>query len=132
MADHHALWPDKYVAITNGITPRRFMRFADPSLSILLDETLGRGWDVDLDQLAGLEDHIDDGDLVLVEDRRTARNGEIVVAIVDGEEATLKRYYPQGECVRLEPANAQYEPLVVASERVRIQGTVVGVLRLYD
>ncbi|MEX1281145.1 MAG: glycogen/starch/alpha-glucan phosphorylase [Acidimicrobiia bacterium] len=60
MADHHALWPDKYVAITNGITPRRFMRFADPSLSILLDETIGRGWDVDLDRLAGLEDHIDD------------------------------------------------------------------------
>jgi len=57
--------------------------------------------------------------------------GDLVVALVDGEEATLKRFYPEGARVRLEPANATFEPIVLPRERVRIQGRVVGVLRLY-
>ncbi len=60
MADHHRLWPDKYLSITNGVTPRRFIRFANAPLSRLLDETVGPGWDRDLDLLAGLEGFVDD------------------------------------------------------------------------
>lgn len=83
-------------------------------------------------------DHIQDGDYVIVQrpvtgatGTATARPGEVVVALVDNEEATLKRFYPHGENVRLEPANPAFEPLVVRWDRVRIQGTVVGVLRLF-
>ncbi len=60
MKDHHELWPEKYVAITNGVTPRRFLRFANPAQSRLLDKTIGRAWDTDLDQLTRLEEHVDD------------------------------------------------------------------------
>ena len=78
-----------------------------------------------------VEDHIQDGDFVMVRSGTTARPGEVVVALLDGEEATLKRYYPQGTHIRLEPANAAFEPIVLPRERVAIQGIVVGVLRLY-
>ncbi len=79
-----------------------------------------------------VDDHIQEGDFVIVQKSSTAAPGEVVVALVDREEATLKRYYPQDRYVRLEPANTQYESLVVESERVLIQGRVVGVLRLYE
>ncbi|NMD35719.1 MAG: transcriptional repressor LexA [Planctomycetes bacterium] len=78
-----------------------------------------------------VEDHIQDGDLVVVARTAGADPGGLVVALVDGEEATLKRFYPEGARVRLEPANATFEPIVLPRERVRIQGRVVGVLRLY-
>lgn len=78
-----------------------------------------------------IDDHIRDGDYVLVESRQTAHPGETVVALVDGEEATLKRFYPQGRRVRLEPRNPDIEPLVVPADQVRIQGVVIGVLRRY-
>jgi repressor LexA len=78
-----------------------------------------------------VEDHIQDGDLVVVARTAGADPGDLVVALVDGEEATLKRFYPEGARVRLEPANATFEPIVLPRERVRIQGRVVGVLRLY-
>jgi repressor LexA len=78
-----------------------------------------------------IEDHIQDGDFVVVKKSDDADAGDVVVALIDGEEATLKRFYPQGPCVRLEPANAAFEPIVVERERVRIQGRVMGVMRLY-
>ena len=79
-----------------------------------------------------MDDHILDGDYILVEQTQVANPGEIVVALVRGEEATLKRYYrdPGGK-VRLQPANAQMEPIVVPAGDVKIQGRVVGVLRKY-
>ncbi len=76
-----------------------------------------------------IEDHIQDGDLVLVERSRTARNGEIVVAIVDGENATLKRFYKQGSKIRLQPANSQLEPIY--PKQIEIRGIVRGVVRHY-
>lgn len=78
-----------------------------------------------------IEDQIRDGDLVLVEARDSARPGETVVALIDGEEATLKRFQPMGKQVRLEPRNASMEPIVVDRARLRIQGVVIGVLRRY-
>ena len=78
-----------------------------------------------------LEDGILDGDWVVVERREHARNGEIVVALVDGEEATLKRIEQSpGRCT-LMPANGDYEPMVYAPDRVRVQGIVIGQMRSY-
>lgn len=74
-----------------------------------------------------IDDAIRDGDLVLVERRTTARNGETVVAILPGEEATLKRLYHENGRVRLQPANSALQPLVV--DRVEVRGVVVGVVR---
>ncbi len=78
-----------------------------------------------------IEDNISDGDYVVVEARSTATTGETVVALVRGEEATLKRYYPMGPLTRLQPRNSEMDPIVVPSQDVTIQGVVVGVIRQY-
>ena len=79
-----------------------------------------------------IDDHIADGDLVVVEPRNTARDGEIVVAIVDGE-ATLKRLYREGpDTFRLQPANTTMGPIYVRPpQKLEIRGVVRGVLRRY-
>jgi len=77
------------------------------------------------------DEHIINGDYVLVERTRTARQGEIVVALVHGSETTLKRFYPEGHLVRLQPANIEMEPIYVPASQVTIQGRVLGVLRRY-
>ena len=79
-----------------------------------------------------VEDHICDGDYVLVERAATARDGEIVVALVEGTETTLKRFYKEaGDRVRLQPANAAMKPIYVPASSVAIQGKVLAVLRRY-
>ena len=77
------------------------------------------------------DEHIIDGDYVLVERARTAHNGEIVVALVHGSETTLKRFYPEGAIVRLQPSNLEMDPIIVPATQVAIQGRVLGVLRKY-
>ena len=77
------------------------------------------------------DEHIINGDYVLVERTKTARQGEIVVALVHGAETTLKRFYPEGNVVRLQPANLEMEPIYVPAAQVAIQGRVLGVLRKY-
>ena len=76
-----------------------------------------------------IDDHIADGDFVMVEPRKNPRNGDIVVALLDDGETTLKRFYREKRRIRLEPANQAYQPIFV--DRVDIQGIVVGVLRRY-
>jgi len=77
-------------------------------------------------------DHICDGDYIIVEQTENANNRDIVVALVKGEETTLKRFFrDSGGKVRLQPANAQMPPIVVPARDVKIQGRVVGVLRRY-
>lgn len=78
-----------------------------------------------------IDEHIRDGDFVIVESRQTADNGQTVVALIDGSDATVKRFYREGNQVRLEPANPQYKPIIVKSDRVNIQGVVIGVIRKY-
>ncbi len=79
-----------------------------------------------------VDDGIHDGDLVVVQRRNRAADGEVVVALVDRTETTLKRLFrPDPATVRLEPANPSVAPLVVAADRVLIQGVVVGLLRRY-
>ncbi len=77
------------------------------------------------------DDHIMHGDYVLVEKAQTARQGEIVVALVDGSEATLKRYYLEGSTVRLQPANTEMEPIYIPAARVAIQGRVLAIVRKF-
>src|SRR6201988_2867215 len=72
-----------------------------------------------------------DGDYVLVEKAKTAHNGEIVVALVDKDEATLKRFYREGESIRLQPSNVNMRPIIVPAASVDVQGRVIGVLRKY-
>jgi repressor LexA len=78
-----------------------------------------------------IDEQIRDGDLVVIEERPQARDGETVVALVDGHEATLKKLFREGATVRLQPANATLGPLILAADRVQVQGVVVGVIRKY-
>ena len=78
-----------------------------------------------------IEAGIFDGDFALVRRADTARDGEIVVALVDNEEATLKYLRKEGAMVRLDPANGSYEPQVYESGRVQVQGKLAGLLRRY-
>lgn len=77
------------------------------------------------------DEHIVNGDYVLVERVNTAREGEIVVALVDGSDATLKRYYKEGNLIRLQPSNNEMAPIFAPADRVAIQGKVLGMLRKY-
>ncbi len=77
------------------------------------------------------DEHIVDGDYVLVEKADTARDGDIVVALVDGSDATLKRLFVEGGKVRLQPSNASMQPIIVPAGSVQVQGKVIGVLRKY-
>ena len=80
-----------------------------------------------------IDAHIEDGDIVVVERKETARDGDTVIALVDDSEATLKIFRSQADGrVRLEPRNETLKPMVFEASRVRIQGSVVGVLRRYD
>lgn len=76
-----------------------------------------------------IEDAIADGDIVVVERRSTARNGEIVVAVLPDGEATLKRFYREDGRIRLQPANSAMQPIYV--DDVEIRGVVTGVVRRY-
>ncbi|MBN2288247.1 MAG: transcriptional repressor LexA [Candidatus Glassbacteria bacterium] len=80
-----------------------------------------------------IDEQIRDGDYVIVERGDTARDGQIVVALIGGEEATLKRFYrePDGS-VRLQPANVNLSPIILRKGEFRIQGVVIGVLRKYE
>jgi repressor LexA len=105
---------------------------AQPETISLTDFTLAK--DVFVLQVTGesmQDEHIVDGDYVLVEKSQTARNGEIVVALVNGSDTTLKRFYKEGDMIRLQPSNATMEPIMVPAENVQVQGRVVGVLRKY-
>ena len=77
------------------------------------------------------DEHILDGDYVLVERVKTAHNGDIVVALVDENYATLKRFYREGDNIRLQPSNVNMKPIIVPAASVDVQGRVIGVLRKY-
>jgi repressor LexA len=107
--------------------------FTDREEIALPEEWLGRGETFAL-RVRGdsmIDEQIRDGDVVVVEQRETAENGETVIALVDGENVTVKRFLREGDRVRLEPANPAVEPLVLPVDRVRVQGVVIGVLRRF-
>ena len=79
-----------------------------------------------------VDEQIRDGDFIVVNSRQSAENGEMVVALVDGDSATVKKYYREGRGkIRLQPANALMEPMFFDEAQVRVQGVVVAVIRRY-
>jgi repressor LexA len=78
-----------------------------------------------------IDEQIRDGDFVIVEDRKTAENGEMVVALLQGSDVTLKKFFRENGHVRLQPANPVMKPLLVPADHVQVQGVVIGVLRKY-
>jgi repressor LexA len=74
---------------------------------------------------------INDGDVVVIREQSTAENGDIVVALVEGHEATLKRFRRKGGMIALEAANAAYETRVLPEDHVKVQGRLVGLIRSY-
>ncbi|HEX4825732.1 MAG TPA: transcriptional repressor LexA [Candidatus Polarisedimenticolaceae bacterium] len=103
------------------------------TITVPADMVSGRGRTFVLkiqgDSMVG--EHIREGDYVIIEERNIAREGETVVALVDGSDATLKRFYREGPMVRLQPSHPTMPPILVTADRVQIQGVVVGLIRKY-
>lgn len=79
-----------------------------------------------------VEDGILDGDYIVVREHKTPMDGDVVVAMINGESATLKHFYRESNRIRLEPANAAMEPIYINSDNdIEIQGTVTGVIRTF-
>lgn len=105
----------------------------DQEMLSIPEEMLGKGTTYVL-RVRGdsmIDEQIRDGDFVIVEERSNPENGETVVALLHGQEATLKKFYWEGSKIRLQPANPDIEPIIVDAEDVRIQGVVIGLLRKY-
>ena len=79
-----------------------------------------------------IEDHIQNGDYVIVEKRNTAENGETVVALIDNDRTTLKRFYRENGQIRLQPAHPDMKPIFVREGDFSIQGVVISVLRKFN
>jgi repressor LexA len=79
-----------------------------------------------------IDDQIQDGDIIIVEKRQTAENGETVVALIKGEQVTLKRFYVEADGISLQPANPEMEPICLRHEEIEILGIVSGVVRMTD
>ena len=78
-----------------------------------------------------IDEQIRDGDYVIVEDRKTAENGEMVIALVSGSDVTLKKFYREQGRIRLQPANPAMQPMLFDPDQIQIQGVVIGVMRKY-
>ena len=77
-----------------------------------------------------IDDQIQDGDIIVIEQRQTAENGETVVALINGQQVTLKRFYVEADGVRLQPANPEMAPLYLRHDEIEILGIVSGVVRM--
>lgn len=76
-----------------------------------------------------VDDNIQDGDIVIIEKRETAENGQSVVAMINGEQVTLKKFYVERDGIRLQPANPEMDPIYLRNDEVQILGIVTGVIR---
>ncbi len=108
--------------------------FTDPNSTMTVSSTMISGkkptYVLQVKGESMIEDGILDGDFVIIERQETARNGEIVVALLENGLATLKRFYKEPNRIRLEPANSTMQPIYATD--VQIQGKVVGVIRKYQ
>jgi repressor LexA len=79
-----------------------------------------------------IDENIQDGDVIIVASQQTAENGQVVVALIDGNYATVKKFYREPDFIRLEPANPHFKPIFIKTpERLQIQGVVRGLIRRY-
>ena len=107
---------DETIAVPDDLLPRRGANFA-----------------LKVSGQSMVDEHICDGDYVVVHGQPTAENGEMVIALVHGSEATVKKFYREtGGWIRLQPANGAMQPLRYQERDVLIQGVVVGVIRKYN
>jgi len=79
-----------------------------------------------------IDDNIMDGDIIVVEKRVTAENGQSVVALINNEQVTLKKFYIEADGIRLQPANPEMEPIILKNEEVQVLGIVSGVIRNFE
>lgn len=79
-----------------------------------------------------IDDNIQDGDIVIIEKRHSAENGQSVVALINNEQVTLKKFYIEADGIRLQPANPDMEPILLKNEEVEVLGVVTGVIRSFD
>ncbi len=117
-----------FVAAGQPIEP-----YTDPNASMTIPAAFASGkkrtYVLQVRGQSMIEDHINDGDFVILEQTETANDGDIVVALLDNGMATLKRFFKEATRIRLQPANSTMEPIFV--KNVRIQGKVVGLVRKY-
>ncbi len=79
-----------------------------------------------------IEENIQDNDIIIVSSQETAENGQMVVALIDGNYATVKKFYREADFIRLEPANPQFKPIFIKTPgRLKLQGVVRGLIRNY-
>jgi repressor LexA len=110
-----SLMHDETIAVPDSMLPRR-----------------GPNYALRVQGQSMIDEHIMDGDLVVVHGKQSAENGEMVIALVNGAEATVKKFYREpGGWIRLQPANAAMQPLRYQERDIQIQGIVVGVIRKY-
>lgn len=79
-----------------------------------------------------IDDNIQDGDVIIVEKRESAENGQSVVALIDGERVTLKKFYIEADGIRLQPANPDMDAILLKNDEVQVLGVVTGVIRNLD
>lgn len=79
-----------------------------------------------------IDDNIQDGDIVIIEKREWAENGQSVVALINDEQVALKKFYIEADGIRLQPANPDMEPIRLKNEEVQVLGVVTGVIRDFD
>lgn len=79
-----------------------------------------------------IDDNIQDGDIVIIEKKQSAENGQSVVALINDEQVTLKKFYIEADGIRLQPANPEMEPILLKNEEVQVLGVVTGVIRNFE
>ena len=79
-----------------------------------------------------IDDNIQDGDIVIIEKKQSAENGQSVVALINGEQVTLKKFYIEADGIRLQPANPDMEAILLKNEEVEVLGVVTGVIRQFE
>ena len=79
-----------------------------------------------------IDDNIQDGDTIIVEKRESAENGQSVVALINNEQVTLKKFYIEHDGIRLQPANPDMDPILLKNEEVQVLGVVTGVIRAFE
>ena len=126
----------------NEIPLRGTVAAGQPIEAILTDDTIsvpkdlqgrGRTFALRVRGESMVDENIQDGDIIIVASQRTAENGQVVIALIDGDYATVKKFYREPDFIRLEPANPQFKPIFIKTpERIQIQGVVRGLIRKYD
>ena len=79
-----------------------------------------------------IDDNIQDGDIVIIEKKTSAENGQSVVALINNEQVTLKKFYIEADGIRLQPANPEMEAILLKNEEVEVLGVVTGVIRQFE